>query len=38
VKIEGEKHKKHQKELAILRMEKEENKQNVLHQQEGILF
>jgi hypothetical protein len=38
VKIEGEKDKKYQKELEILRTEKEENEQNIRHQEEGILF
>jgi hypothetical protein len=38
VKIDGEKDKKYQKELEILRTEKQENEQNILHQEEGILF
>jgi hypothetical protein len=38
VKIEGEKDKEYQKELKILRTEKEENEQNILHQEEGILL
>jgi hypothetical protein len=38
LKIEGEKDKKYQKELEILRMENEENTQNILHHEEGILF
>jgi hypothetical protein len=36
--IEGEKDKKYQTELEILRTEKAENDQNILHHEEGSLF
>jgi hypothetical protein len=38
VKIEREKDKKYQKVLEILKTEKEEHEQNILHQEEGIPF